>query len=348
MREGRCQGYNRQVKVSDLGEFGLIQRLAERVAAAGGPPQLLLGIGDDTAAWREAAGVSLITTDTLIERVHFPPGVPWWDVGWKALAVNVSDVAAMGGMPAYALVTLALPPQLPVAAVDELYEGLLAACQEYGVTVIGGDVVRAPVALITVALWGRAQEGPDGAPRLLTRGGAARGDAIAVTGHLGDSAAGLRLLLAGRSCAADQEKYLRDAHLRPRPPLAVGRIAAQVGVRAAIDISDGLLQDLGHVCRASSLGAVVEATRLPLSPALRAAFPEEALALACSGGEDYQLLLTAPPDILAQVTAKSPLPITVIGHMVEDEEKRPRLVDGEGRELSLAQAGWDHLAGGGD
>lgn len=334
------------MRVSEIGEFGLIQHLAERVAAAGSPPQLLLGSGDDAAAWRHEPGVCLATTDTLIEGIHFLQGVPWADVGWKALAVNVSDIVAMGGTPAYALVTLGLPLELSVAAIDELYDGLLAACQEYAVSIVGGDIVKVETPMITVALWGKAQTGQDGEPRLLMRSAAAFGDAIAVTSYLGDSAAGLRLLLEGLRSVDEHEQRLCEAHLRPRPPLAAGRIAAEEGVRAAIDISDGLLQDLGHICRASGLGAVVEAAQVPISPALKATFPDQALQLACTGGEDYQLLLAAPPTVLERVQARASVPLTVIGRMVEGEEKRPLLLDAEGRELSLPHAGWDHLAKG--
>src|SRR3990172_2152135 len=145
-----------RVNVSDIGEFGLIERLAKAVGASK-PEGLIVGIGDDAAAWRVDDAVMLATTDTLVEGVHFLPGrTPWADLGWKALAVNVSDIAAMGGLPQYALVTLALPPQTPVQAVDDLYAGLLECAREYGVTVAGGDVVRASQAVISVALLGRA------------------------------------------------------------------------------------------------------------------------------------------------------------------------------------------------
>src|SRR3972149_1913022 len=136
--------YNGRVDVSDIGEFGLIERLAKAVGASK-PEGLIVGIGDDAAAWRVNGAVMLATTDTLVEGVHFLPGrTPWADLGWKALAVNVSDIAAMGGEPQYALVTLGLPPETPVQGVDELYEGLRECAREYGVAVAGGDVVRGP------------------------------------------------------------------------------------------------------------------------------------------------------------------------------------------------------------
>ena len=316
--------------VSEIGEFGLIERLAKAVGASK-PEGLIVGIGDDAAAWREGDAIVLATTDTLVEGVHFLPGVtPWADLGWKALAVNVSDIAAMGGEPQYALVTLALPPQTPVGAVDELYRGLLECAREYDVTVAGGDVVRAPQVMVSVALIGRADAGA----RLMRRDGARAGYVIAVTGTLGGSAAGLRRLREG----VPPDDPLVRAHLRPRPPLAAARRAVAAGVLCAIDVSDGLLQDLGHVCEASGLGAVVRAQAVPLGDELRGAYPDDALALACAGGEDYELLLVAPGETLAALPG-----LTIIGEMVESGERQAKLVEASGEEVSLPAAGWDHL-----
>ena len=331
------------MKVSELGEFGLIARLAEAFARGGQPSGLVIGIGDDAAAWR-ASGVQLVTTDTLIEGTHFClPHVPWRDLGWNALAVNVSDIAAMGGIPEQALLTLALPPQTEVADVDELLAGMLAAGSEYGTAIVGGDIVGCDRTMVTVTLIGRALVDDRGEPLLMTRSGAQAGDAIAVTGCLGDSAGGLRILLGESAGSAEAADYLKRDHLHHRPPLAAGQVAAREGVRAAIDVSDGLLQDLGHVCQASGLGAIVHAQRIPISPALRQAFPQDALALACGGGEDYELVLIAPGHAIQQVQRVSKGPVSIIGEMTADPEHRVRLLDAGGRELSLPAAGWDHL-----
>ncbi|MGQ9572046.1 MAG: thiamine-phosphate kinase [Dehalococcoidia bacterium] len=333
------------MKVSELGEFGLIARLAAVFARGGQPPGLLIGIGDDAAAWR-ASGVQLVTTDTLIEGVHFRLSyVPWRDLGWNALAVNVSDIGAMGGMPEQALLTLALPLETEVADVDQFLAGMLEAGSEYGTAVVGGDIVACDRMMVTVMVIGRALADDQGEPLLMTRSAAQPGDAIAVTGHLGDSAAGLRILLGERAGSAEAADYLKRAHLHHRPPLSVGQMAAREGVRAAIDVSDGLLQDLGHVCQASGRGAVVHAERIPISPALRQAFPQDALALACGGGEDYQLLLIAPPEIIDRVRSKAEPPMAIIGEMVVDPEHRVRLVSEDGREVTPPSAGWDHLRG---
>ncbi len=321
--------------VGSLGEFGLIERLA---ALAGRPaPSLVVGIGDDACVWRAGDTYILATTDTLVAGVHFLPGVhPWADLGWKALAVNVSDIAAMGGVPDFALVTLALPPATPLAAVDDLYRGLDECARTYGVTIAGGDVVRAGELTLTVALLGHAQTDASGSPLLLRRDGARPGHALAVSGTLGDAAGGLELLRRGEAGGP-----LVAAHLRPRPPLALGQAAARLGVPCAIDISDGLVQDLGHICRLSGVGAVVRAADLPLSEELRRAFPDRALALACGGGEDYQLLLAGPPDALQRLSQACAGALTVVGEVVAGEGVA--VVDEQGRPLALAEAGWDHL-----
>jgi thiamine-monophosphate kinase len=344
---GSHLAYDTPVNVSDLGEFGLIDRLAKAVGArrpespsTGSGQGLIVGIGEDAAAWRVDDSILLATTDTLVEGVHFPPGLaPWRDLGWKALAVNVSDIAAMGGTPQFALVTLALPPETPVADVDELYVGMRECSQEYGLAVVGGDVVRAPQTVVSVAVLGRAEVDEGGRPQLLRRDGARAGYSIAVTGSLGDSAAGLRRLKDG----APPDDPLVRAHLRPRPPLAAGRQAAHLGVPCAIDVSDGLLQDLGHICDLCRLGAVVRAEALPLSQELRGAFPTEALSLACTGGEDYQLAFIAPQETMRLLRASAHVRLTVIGEMDEHPEQRPRLLDESGREMRLPTAGWDHL-----
>jgi len=324
--------------VAEIGEFGLIERLAS-VVGAGAPADLIVGIGDDAAAWRVGDQILLATTDTLVEEVHFLPEFsPWAEVGWKVLAVNVSDIAAMGGEPLFALVTLALPLESEISFADELYEGLMDCAREYGVTVAGGDIVRAPQISVTIALIGRAQM-REGEPLLMRRDGARAGDVIAVTGTLGDSAAGLWRMRKG----ATGEDALVRAHLRPLPRLAEAQEAARAGVECAIDVSDGLLQDLGHVCEMSGLGAEIREESLPLSDDLRSAYPEDAVALACSGGEDYELIITSDEDTVERVGEEISAALTVIGRITDSTEHRPRLLDRAGNELPVAVHGWDHL-----
>ena len=316
--------------VSQLGEFGLIERLT-RIVGAEGSPDLVVGPGDDAAVWRVGGEYLIATTDAMVEGVHFlPERTRWEDVGWKALAANVSDIAAMGGTPLFALVTLALPPETLAETMDALYRGLGQSAGEYGVTIAGGDVVRAPQVSVTVALMGRAAQ-RDGVPLLLRRSTARTGDVIAVTGTLGDSAAGLRLLQTGT--AADDPIVQR--HTRPVPRVEAGRGAVEAGVRCGIDVSDGLLQDVGHVCEMSNAGAVLRAADVPLSDGLRAAFPDDALELACTGGEDYELLLIGPAAAVSRVPD-----VAVIGEIV-DGPPRATLLDGDGSEIKFARTGWD-------
>ncbi len=326
------------MKVSDLGEFGLIRRLTGAIGA--GPAELIVGAGDDAAVWRLGDRAVIATTDTLVEGVHFLANAPWRDIGWKSLAVNVSDIAAMGGRPLFALVTLALPPQTEVEAIDDLYAGLNDCAREYGVTIAGGDIVRAPQVSVTVALLGEAPAsgGRDGAPLLLRRDAARAGDVIAVTGTLGDAAAGLRRLREGVPPADP----LARAHLHPEPPLSVGQRAAAAGLRCGIDVSDGLLQDIGHVCEMSRAGAVIRAPDIPLSEELLAAYPGDALALACSGGEDYQLVLAGPREIIERLQPSVDTRLTIIGE-ITPAAGPPRLLDAAGQEIPLASAGWDQL-----
>jgi thiamine-monophosphate kinase len=327
------------VKVSALGEFGLIKRLSSGLATA---PDLVIGIGDDCAVWRIGNEYLLSTTDTLVEGVHFQRDQALWtDIGWKALAVNVSDIAAMGGEPLFALVTLSLRADMEVESLDLLYAGLRECADAYGVSIAGGDVVRSTELSITVSVTGRAQI-RENVPLLMRRNTAKVGDVIAVTGTLGDSAAGLRRLQAGFS--ADDE--LVRAHLRPQPPLLAAQEAARLGIRCAIDVSDGLLQDVGHICEMSGVGADVRADDLPISESVRSNFPEDRLALACAGGEDYLVVLVAASGLIQAMADLRPNEITTIGRITESSARQVRLLDRTGAEIELSTVGWDHLSAG--
>lgn len=279
------------MKVSELGEFGLIQAISRLIKESRDEcspawQQLTIGIGDDAAAWRAEPGITLATTDCLIQSVHFTLDTTgWYELGWKAMAVNLSDIAAMGGRPRYALVALELPAETEVEDVMALYRGLLRLGHEHGVAIVGGDTNSADRVLISLAVTGQSGES------LLTRSAARPGEVVAVTGCLGAAAAGWRLLKEKRP-ATEGDTPLRQAFLTPHPRLAEGELLVSEGVRAAIDISDGLVADLGHICQESGVGALIEVARVPQHPAARRLFGEEALGLALSGGEDYELLFT--------------------------------------------------------
>jgi len=331
------------MKVSELGEFGLIDLLAgmaqsTRDSRLPSWQRLLIGIGDDAAAWQGDNSVELATVDCLVEGVHFPAGLAAWrELGWKSLAINLSDIAAMGGLPRYALVSLSLPGSTEVADVTALYTGLLELAGRYGVAIIGGNTSSAPLVVIDVTVIGRV---PPGKP-VLTRATARPGELVAVTGTLGGAAGGLEVLKRRLNLDPQAAALLREAFLRPQPRVAEGQLLAEEGIKTAIDISDGLLSDLGRVCAASGVGARVDAGRVPVAPAVSAAFGEDALALALSGGEDYELLFTGGPEVIDRIRVKSALPVTVVGEITEGKEVT--VVESTGKPLKSLKKGWEHF-----
>lgn len=336
--------------VSEIGEFGLIGLLTREFGIAYPPKRgvahgdLRVGLGDDAVVAARRDGSVILTTDTLVAGVHFlPQRCRWVDVGWKALAVNLSDIAAMGGTPHLALVTLCLPAEFKVEDAVELYRGLHECAKAYNVTLGGGDIVRAPVFSITVALSGWAQLPHLGEARVLTRDAARPGDVVAVSGTLGDSAGGVRLLQLESKFRKRAEQRLREAQMRPQPRIALGHEAVEAGLRCGIDVSDGLVQDLGHVATASGVGIRVDAVRVPTSEALREVFPSEAFGLAISGGEDYELLLIGPRAAVEALLDSSKTPLTEIGEVYEIDTPRVAVVDESGREIPLPRGGWDHF-----
>jgi len=318
-----------------LGEFGLIDLLAKM--AAGGDEQLLVGIGDDAAAWKGDTSIQLATVDSLIQGVHFPTEIAsWQEIGWKSLAVNLSDIAAMGGTPRYALVSLALPPDTEVDDVTILYTGMLELAKKYKVTIVGGDTSNAPMVIINVTLLGASPQN-----KILTRSSAKPGDLIAVTGHLGAAAAGLEMLTRKLKFAPQATARFRQAFFKPTPRIAEGQLLLEQGVKTAIDISDGLLADLNQICKASKVGAKIDAGRVPVEPLVKVSFGKQALELALAGGEDYELLFTAGAEIMEKVKQAAACPVTVIGEITAN--KGVTVVDGKGKPLKISKAGWEHF-----
>jgi len=310
------------------------------------PPAVALGIGDDCAALAVAGEDFLLwTVDTLIEGVHFDLAyfsLP--QVGRKALAVNLSDVAAMGGEPLYTLLSLGWPRERDVAGALALGEGLAQAAKEYGVAVIGGDTVASPGrVMVTLSLLGRVPRG-----EMLRRQGARVGDRVYVTGPLGEAAAGLEILKRGLASEAEMHRALVEAHLNPRPQLQAGRILArQKFATALIDLSDGVATDLGYICRASGVGARLPAATAPVSPrvkTLAANLGLDPLDLALKGGEDYQLLFTSPAEkapalfaAFARAGLPAPLPL---GEIVPGAGVRLATPEGE---KDITGQGFDHF-----
>lgn len=334
------------MKVSELGEFGLIDllaKIADRSRDDQNPTwqNLVIGIGDDAAAWRGDASIQLVTIDSFIQNVHFSLDItPWQEAGWKALAVNLSDIAAMGGVPRYAVVSLALPDDTEVNDVTALYQGMTKLAQEFGVAIVGGDTSRAPQVALNITVLGST---PNKSGSMLTRSGAKLGDRIAVTGYLGAASAGFEMLSGKLQFDDEASAQLKQAFLHPYPRISEGKLLLEHGVRAAIDISDGLVSDLGHICQASQLAAHLEVDSVPVNPAVRARFGNRALELALGGGEDYELLFTASAEVIDKIRKIAKYPITVIGDMVADKENKVTLFDQRGNPFTLGRGGWEHF-----
>jgi thiamine-monophosphate kinase len=325
-----------------LGERGLVALVRKMF-----PPSrpVLLGIGDD-AAWVEGGGRKLLTTDLLLEGFDFTvPTHPPRLLGRKSLAVNLSDIAAMGGRPGYALLGLGLPDTTPFAWLREFLLGFREASRKARVLLAGGDLSAAKEILISVAVVGDAD-------RIVTRSGARPGDLLFVSGTLGDAAAGLRLIQKGvapvRRGRPDASARLRRAFLDPTPRLALGRKLAQKGLATSmIDLSDGLSLDLARLCEASGVRALVEAKEIPLSESLRNIGGElpgaDPLALALHGGEDFELLFTAPVRKEAEILklGTPDVPVARIGRIIRGHGVFIR--DAAGKRRPLPAAGFDHF-----
>lgn len=328
------------MKLSEIGEFGLIDLIKEETLAD--VSSVIAGIGDDAAVYIPGQRqLGLLTTDMLVENIHFDLRTTTpWQLGYKAVAVNLSDIAAMGGKPRHMTVSLGLPPAVEVEFIVALYNGMKELCREFGVNIVGGDTVSSPHGLvINVAVVGEV------APLdLVRRSGAGPGDAVVVTGTVGDSACGLDLL-----AITGWEEYsfswpLVTAHLTPRPQVAAGLNLAQWGATSANDISDGLASEANEIAKAGGVGVRLYADRLPLSRELGLAAgllgKKTALDYALYGGEDYQLLFTIPPARLADLPQDGVL-FTVVGEITKEQEVV--LVDGEGAAAPLAANGYNHF-----
>ena len=341
--------------VRDLGEFELIAALDgavrerngalfERLRARG--VSVRAGIGDDAAIWEYPAATVVSTTDTMVEGTHFDTRTTGWDdLGWKAMASNLSDVASMGCEPTFALVRLGLRGDIPVDGLQAMYAGMMDACERFGGALVGGDVVRSDAFFVTVALEGIAESGAE----VMSRSAARTGDLVAVTGDVGASAGGLRILLdpdaAASGADAAARRRLVNRHNRPTPRVSEGLALREAGVRCAMDVSDGLTADLAKLCAASGAAAVVRADAVPVDPSLRAAFPDEWLDMALGGGEDYELLICADERTMNAARERLGDGLTVIGEIEPRRagEARVRVVGADGAAITVASGGWEHF-----
>ena len=314
-----------------MGEFDLIASIRARAA---GRDDVILGIGDDAAIVQAPPGRHVVVAmDTLNAGIHFPQDTAPADIGWKALAVNLSDLAAMGALPAWCTLSLSLPDD-DAAWVDGFLDGFLALAAQHDVALVGGDTTRGPLSICVTAL-GLAEPG-----RALRRDGARVGDEVWVTGTLGDGAGALAQWRAGLGVDA----ALRDRLDRPTPRVAAGCALAGVA-NACIDVSDGLLADLGHIARASDVGVEIAIDALPASAALADGFNAEIRRnLQAAGGDDYELCFCAPRDAAARIVAAAAsisTPITRIGRVVAGSGVQA--VDAQGEVWTPASAGYEHF-----
>jgi thiamine-monophosphate kinase len=327
--------------------IGVIRRLL-----AEDMPGVVLGVGDDAALVEMGSHLGILTTDMLVEGVHFDrETVSANDLGYKALAVNVSDVAAMGGSPRYGMVSLGLPDEVEASWVVELYGGLRDAAGEYAMAVVGGDTSRSDRLVVSVAVTGEVARG--GA---VTRAGARPGDRVVVSGALGASAGGLKLLQApphdvAPTVASDWGRALLNSHLRPAARVGEGQTLAQSGATAMMDVSDGLAKDLGRLCEASEVRAAVILADVPVALSLKEladVLPDvDPLTLALEGGEDYELLATLPPTAVRGAASKLAerfgTQLTDIGEIREG--RGLVAIESDGTKRPLEPRGWDHFSG---
>ncbi len=333
------------MRLKEIGEFGFIRRISRGCLIR--PQNVLKAIGDDAAAFAlNSDEIVLVTTDLLVERVHFlRRAATGFDLGYKSLAVNLSDIAAMGGIAKEAFVSIAIPEDCTIEYLDDLYRGIKSLAAEFDVNLLGGDTTSSKIDLIiNVAVVGSAPE-----DEILFRDTAQVGDIIFSTGFLGDSRAGLHLILNENATDSRAWKELVKAHVLPMPCLREGRFLASGGsVHAAIDVSDGLSSDLGHIVLESDVGARLYHEKIPISENLKefcSTFNFNPVEYALAGGEDYTLLCTVSPD-RADRTAQDyqrafEKPLYHIGEITDS--KKIELVHSNGKISEISPSGWDHF-----
>lgn len=324
--------------VPEVDEFSLIDRILNRLGDAAAR-DILVGPGDDAAAWAPASPGVVASTDVLAEGTHWRTDtMSYEDVGWRAVVTNVSDIAAMGARPELLLVASVLGPSITVEDIDHFIDGMAAACRAHNVKVAGGDIVRGDATSFAVTALGSSRVDRAGRALVLRRDTARVGDIVAVTGSPGSSAAGLAALNAGRANEPAAGPLLA-AHRRPIAHIELGMAAVVRGVVCGIDISDGLVQDLGHIAERSGVGIEVDLEKLPLHVHAMAMFGIDAARnFGLNGGEDYDLALLGRTDIMESLEA----PVTFIGRVVRDHPGRAVVMRADGR-VYEPPSGWDQL-----
>ena len=313
------------MKVKDIGEFGLIDRITKKSSNK----DVLVGIGDDAAIFKTKKGLQVLTTDCLVEGDHF--NREWFSpfqIGMKAIEINVSDIAAMGGLPKYALVSIALPRTLGVEFVDRLYEGMWKTCDKYKIEIIGGNMTHCEKIVISITLTGEVDK-----KNLCLRSGAKPGDLIFVSGQLGNGRAGLRLFQE----RIDGFKLVKKSYLEPKARLKTALDISSL-VNSMIDVSDGLSPEVKHICSRSNCGAIIYKDKIPISEEVRDAakkLGEDEYDYALFGGEDFELVYTVYEENFEKVNG------FLVGKITKD--KKIRLFS-DGKEESIEDKGYDHFS----
>ena len=329
------------MSLARMGEFGMIDRIAEIVGSH--PGKAVLGIGDDAALIESRSGLyTILTTDALVEGIHFDPAyTPFNALGWKAIAVSISDVAAMGGIPVYAVVTMGVPAHWQVQDIEYLYQGMVSCCSTYHCEIVGGDTVGCGSnGFLSVTVIGEVEK-----ENCRKRDGAAIGDRLCVTGKLGASRTGLEILRSG----ADGKNYANaiDRFLRPKPRIdVVTALSGISGITAMIDISDGLGSEIHHLCKQSELDCVIQETSIPVAPDAEkwCRFKQIATTpFVIESGEEYELLFTVDNRVINKKLRQTfnELEICIIGEMTK-KESGPRIQNGD-TFSPLHFQGWDHF-----
>ncbi|MCP4368389.1 MAG: thiamine-phosphate kinase, partial [Deltaproteobacteria bacterium] len=332
------------MKLKDIGEFGFIEKISQGCLIR--PNNIVQAIGDDAAAfYTDSDFVSLVTTDLLVERIHFVRNATdGFNLGYKSLAVNLSDIAAMGGTAKEAFVSIAIPEDCSTDFLEDVYRGIKDLACQFDVNILGGDTTSSIVDLIiNISVIGSVRK-----EEILLRKEAQRGDLIFSTGFLGDSRAGLYMILNNIPADSKELKEIFHSHILPKPFLNEGRfLAAQEGVHAAIDVSDGLSSDIRHIAKESNVGVCLFAEKIPLSENLSCfcnRFDFTPIEFALAGGEDYTLLCTVSPDHADDVAEKYQKtfnhPLYPIGEITDPGKME--IIDSSGRVKEFKPEGWDH------
>jgi len=334
--------------LKDIGEFGFIKKISQGCLIR--PANVVKAIGDDAAAFTVAPDlVSLITTDLLVERIHFiRNSITGFDLGYKSLAVNLSDIAAMGGNACEAFISIAVPADCTLQYLEALYDGMKNLAARFDVNILGGDTTSSKEDLIiNIVVHGTVKRA-----QMLCRDAARPGDIIVSSGYLGDSRAGLHLILNNIPTDTEYLQALYRAHVLPEPHLHEGRfLASRPGTHAGIDTSDGLSSDLGHIAEESQVGAILYSDKIPVSESLLkfcSRFDFDPVEYALSGGEDYTLLCSLAPqnaaDTAAKFQAEFKRPLFRIGEI--NDSKRLDLIYPDGSSKHITSTGWNHFKAG--